>query len=155
MNVTTESIAVERELEIAASAETIWELLTDEEQATRWMGREASFDLRPGGSYRVEVIPGNVASGEFLEVDPPRRLAFSWGWEAGSASSLPPGSTVVEFDLTPSDVGTLLRFRHRDLPSSDSADSHAHGWDHYLGRLAEAATGEGPGRDPWLDGPMR
>ena len=89
MNVTTESIAVERELEIAASAETIWELLTDEEQATRWMGREASFDLRPGGSYRVEVIPGNVASGEFLEVDPPRRLAFSWGWEAGSASSLP------------------------------------------------------------------
>jgi hypothetical protein len=32
----------------------------------RWLGQAASFHPQPGGCYRVEVIPGNVASGEFV-----------------------------------------------------------------------------------------
>ncbi len=99
MDAVTEGIAVERELEIAARPETVWQLLTDPNEATRWMGQAAAFDLRPGGAYRVEVIPGNVAIGEFVEIDPPRRLVYTWGWESGPGSSVPPGSTTVEFDL--------------------------------------------------------
>ena len=154
MDATTESISVERELEIAASPETVWELLTDADEATRWMGQAAAFDLRPGGVYRVDVIPGNVASGEFVEIDPPRRLVFTWGWEQGTSDLVPPGSSTVEFELEPRGDGTLLRFRHRDLPSAESAESHAHGWDHYLPRLAAVAAGGDPGVDPWLSGPM-
>jgi uncharacterized protein YndB with AHSA1/START domain len=67
---------------------------------------------------------------------------------------VPSGSSVVEFELTPSGDGTTLRFRHRDLPSADAAASHAHGWDHYLARLAIAARGDDPGEDPWLSGNM-
>ena len=51
------------------------------------MGQSASFDPRPGGLYRVEVMPGNTARGEFVELDPPRRLVFTCGWESGKASS--------------------------------------------------------------------
>jgi len=151
----TEGISVERELEIAASLETVWELLTDPSEAIRWMGGSATFDLRPGGAYRVEVIPGNSASGEFVEIDRPRRLVYTWGWEEGSASSLPPGSTTIEFDLSPKGSGTLLRFRHSGLPNREAAESHGRGWDHYLARLAAAAAGEDPGRDPWIDRPMQ
>ena len=90
MDATTETTSVERELAIAASPETVWQLLTDPDQAVRWMGRAAALDVQPGGAYRVEVIPGHTASGEFVEVDPPRRLVHTWGWEAGS-DSLPRG----------------------------------------------------------------
>ena len=38
------------------------------------------------------------------------------------------------------------------LPSQEAIEKHAHGWDHYLARLAVAAGGGDPGRDPWLDG---
>src|SRR5919108_2523238 len=69
---TTESTSVQRELAIDASPETVWEFLVDPEKATRWMGQNASFDARPGGMYRVEVIPGNTARGQFVELDPPR-----------------------------------------------------------------------------------
>jgi uncharacterized protein YndB with AHSA1/START domain len=151
MSTTVDGTAVEREIEIAASPETVWELLVDPEQATRWMGQEATFDLRPGGLYRVDVIPGNVARGEFVEIDPPSRLVFTWGWEAGSGSAVAPGSTTVVFELVPNGEGTILRFSHRGLPSSEAATSHAHGWDHYLARLATAASGEDPDTDPWLD----
>lgn len=150
MDATTESISVEREIAIAASPETIWELLVDAHQATRWMGRAASFDLRPGGGYRVEVIPGHTARGEFVEIEPPRRLVYTWGWEPASGDSVPSGSTTVEFELIPTGDGTVLRFSHRELPSADAAASHAHGWDHYLERLALVAAGADPGPDPWI-----
>jgi len=154
VNAVTEGISVEREIAIAASPETVWELLTDPDEATRWMGMHATFDLRPGGQYRVEVIPGNTASGEFVEIDPPRRLVYTWGWEAGTSMSVPAGSTTVEFDLVASGDGTLLHFRHSDLPNTEAAESHGHGWDHYFERLATVAAGGDPGTDPWIAGPM-
>ena len=153
MSATTELTSVEREVAIAASPETVWELLVDPEKAVRWMGTAATFELRPGGLYRVDVVPGNTAVGTFVEIDRPRRLVYTWGWESGPGSSVPPGSTTVEFDLIPQDSGTLLRFRHSDLPSSKSAESHGHGWDHYFERLAAVATGEDPGPDPWVAEP--
>jgi uncharacterized protein YndB with AHSA1/START domain len=154
MESTTEGVAVEREIAIAASPETVWELLVDPEQATGWMGCSAAFDLRPGGRYRVEVLPGRVASGEFVVIDPPRRLVHTWGWEPGSGSPVPPGSTTIEYELVADGPGTLLRFRHRDLPGAEAAASHAHGWDHYLRRLTARATDADPGADPWLAGPV-
>jgi uncharacterized protein YndB with AHSA1/START domain len=147
---TTTETSIERELEIDAAPEAVWQFLVDPDKATRWMGQAASFDLRPGGVYRVEVLPDNVAVGEFVELDPPRRLVFSWGWEAGAGSPLAPGSSIVEFELIPVGEGTRLRFSHRGLPSVEAVEKHAHGWNHYLGRLAAAAGGEDVGPDPWL-----
>jgi uncharacterized protein YndB with AHSA1/START domain len=150
---TTETIAVEREVLIDARPETVWEFLVDPDKAVRWMGQLAELEPRPGGLYRVEVLPGHVARGEFVELDPPHRLVFTWGWEPGDdgATSVPPGSSTIEIELTPRGDGTLLRFSHRDLPTAESAESHGHGWDHYLGRLVTAAAGGDPGTDPWLE----
>ncbi len=149
MESTTETVTVERELLIDASPETVWEFLVDPEKATRWMGMTATFDARPGGELRVEVIPGHTAAGEFVELDPPHRLVYTFGWEDG-VSVVPPGGSTIEFELTPSGSGTALRFTHRDLPSAAAAESHGHGWDHYLGRLAIAAPGGDAGADPWV-----
>jgi uncharacterized protein YndB with AHSA1/START domain len=151
VDATTESTTIEREVAIAARPETVWELLTDPLEATRWMGQEAAFDLRPGGEYRVRVIPGHVAVGEFVEIDPPRRLVYTWGWEDRHVA---PGSTTIEFDLIPDGECTLLRFRHSNLPSVEATESHAHGWNHYLDRLVEAGAGLDPGVDPWIERPM-
>lgn len=154
MDATSETTAVERELAIDASPEAVWEFLVDPEKATRWMGQKATFEPRPGGLYRVEVIPGNTAVGEFVELDPPRRLVFTWGWEPGSKATLPPGASTIEIDLVPNGDGTTLRFRHHGLPDAEAAQSHAHGWDHYLERLVIAARGDDPGADPWVSGEM-
>jgi len=154
METTAETVAIERELSIAARPETVWEFLVDPEKAARWMGREVALEPRPGGLYRVDVIPGSVALGEFVEVDPPRRLVWTWGWEPGSLGQEAPGSTTIEVELIPDGDGTTLRFTHRGLPNEDAGKRHAHGWDHYLARLAIAAPGGDPGTDPWLTGSM-
>jgi uncharacterized protein YndB with AHSA1/START domain len=156
METTAETTSVERELVIAAGPETVWEFLVDPEKAVRWMGQTASLEPRPGGLYRVEVIPGATARGEFVEVDPPRRLVHTFGWEPGEdgPNAVPSGSSTVEIELVPEGEGTILRFRHYDLPSAETVQSHAHGWDHYLERLAAVAGGGDPGPDPWVSGEM-
>jgi uncharacterized protein YndB with AHSA1/START domain len=149
---TADGIVVVREVAIAARPETVWEFLVDPDKMVRWMGVAASVQPRPGGHYNVEVIPGNVARGEVVEVDRPRRLVFTWGWDPSSNSRVPAGSTAVEFELLTDPNGTLLRLTHRRLPDSAAAASHAEGWAHYLARLAVVAIGAAPGPDPWING---
>ena len=132
MDATTETMSVERTLSIEASPEAVWEFLVDPEKATRWMGQTCTFEAQPGGLYRCEVIPGHTARGEFVELDAPNRLVFTWGWE--NEERTPPGSST---------------FVHT-LSSVESAESHSHGWDHYLPRLEIAAAGGDPGEDPWI-----
>ena len=148
MDATTETTTVERTISIDASPETVWEFFVDPEKMTRWMGMKAELDPTSGGIYRCDVIPGHTARGEFVELDRPHRVVFTWGWE--NESGVPPGTSTIEVELTPEGDGTSLRFVHRDLPSAESTASHAHGWDHYLPRLEVAAGGGDPGEDPWL-----
>jgi len=145
---------IHREISIAARPETVWDFFVDPEKAERWMGISALLDPRPGGEYRVEVISGNVALGEFVEVDPLHRLVWTWGWSDQSQSPVPPGSSRIEVELVREGDGTLLRFAHTGLPDAEAAQKHAHGWDHYLERLEIVARGDDPGRDTWLDGNM-
>lgn len=152
MESTSEAVTVRREIAIAARPETVWEFLVDPEKTTRWMGLRAELDPTPGGTYVVEVQPGNTARGEFVEVDPPHRLVFTFGWEPSEAgaSAVPPGSSRIEIDLAPDGHGgTLLRFLH-ELPTLEEARKHEHGWNHYLDRLAVTAGGGDAGEDPWL-----
>jgi len=153
MDATTETTSIERQLSIAASLETVWEFLVDPDKMTRWMGLSATLEARVGGLYHCDVIPGHTARGEVIEVDAPRRLVFTWGWE--SNDGVPPGSSTIEIELTPQGEGTSLSFVHRDLPSAEAAKSHTHGWDHYLPRLEIAAGGGDPGEDPWLTRDMQ
>ena len=154
MDAVTDITTVERELEIDASPETVWEFLVDPEKATRWMGMTATLDARPGGEYRVEVIPGNTAVGEFVELDPPHRLVYTWGWEPSGRGEVDPASTRIEIELIANGDGTILRFRHHELPTAKAAESHGHGWDHYFERLVVAASGGDAGVDPWIENPM-
>ena len=150
MQSATETFTVERELTIDARPETVWKLLVDPAEQSKWWGTPLDFEARPGGPFRVEVIPGHVASGEFVEVEAPRRLVYTWGWE-GKGNPVPPGSSTIEIVLVGEGDATKLTFVHSGLPSEEAQGSHAHGWDNYLPRLATAARGEDPGRDPFLD----
>lgn len=133
------------EARIAASPETVFGFFTDPERAVLWMGDQATLDPRAGGIYRVGVREQFTARGSYVEVDPPRRVVFTWGWEQGMPT-VPPGSTTVEVDLEPDGDGTLLRLTHSGLPPQ-MRPPHAAGWTHYVARLEIAAPGGDPGPD--------
>jgi uncharacterized protein YndB with AHSA1/START domain len=145
-----DEVLYERELRVAASPETVYELLTDPKAYTTWMGLGADFDARPGGSFRIDFGVAHV-SGVALELVPHRRVVLSWGWEE-DAVPMAPGTTTVEFQLVPDDDHTVVRMRHTGV-SPALADFVAWGWDRYLTRLAVVAEGREPGPDPVAGGP--
>jgi uncharacterized protein YndB with AHSA1/START domain len=144
----SETGALEREVRIRARPETIFPFFTEPELMIRWMGASAEVDPRPGGIYRVGINAGRVARGEYVDVSPPDRVVFTWGWEAED-SPVRPGASTVEVTLTPDGDHTIVRLVHRDLPGKESADAHTIGWEHYLPRLEAAVGGADPGPDPW------
>ena len=140
--------AVEIEVRIDARPETIFDFFTDPDKMVQWMGRSHDLDPRPGGVFRCDINGRDVASGRYLEVDPPRRVVFTWGWESED-SVTKPGSSTVEVDLEPAGEETLVRLTHRDLASEEQRSGHRHGWEHYFERLGVSASGGDPGADPW------
>ncbi|HEU4832060.1 MAG TPA: SRPBCC family protein [Actinomycetota bacterium] len=134
--------AGELEVRIQARPETVFEFFVDPEKMRRWKGTEAELDPRPGGTYRVGGIAGGATVvGEFVEIDPPRRLVFTWGWEGDE--EVPPGSSTVEVTLTPDGDATVLHLVHRDLPVGQGPEAHGG-----MGALRAAARRGGVGTRP-------
>lgn len=132
-------------IDIEAPIDVVFEHLVEPDRMTRWMGRHATLRPVPGGEFSVD-INGYLVRGEYIEVEPPHRVVVSWGME--SVEDLPPGSSRVEFTLTPTRSGTTVSLKHTALPETRSK-GHATGWGNYLGRLAVAASGADPGPDNW------
>jgi uncharacterized protein YndB with AHSA1/START domain len=120
---------------VAAPPEVVFPFLVEPEKMLRWMGTEAELEPLPGGRFWLNVNGNDTAIGTYTEVDPPRRVTFTWGWEG--STDVPPGSTTVTVTLTVDGDGTLVELRHTGLPTSAST-SHNDGWGHFLPLLAEA-----------------
>ena len=143
-----ESLIVRRETQIAAPPATVFAFLTDPQKILSWMGADATTEAHAGGLYLVKDVagrPGNTARGQFREVVPVHRLAYSFGWDGDD--EVPPGSSLVEIDLLDRDGGTLIRLTHTGLPNPARCAAHTRGWTYYIDRLAIAASGGDPGAD--------
>jgi uncharacterized protein YndB with AHSA1/START domain len=127
-----------KEIWIDASPERVFPNLVEPELLATWIGEQSWNDPRPGGVFRLKFSE-NTVSGEFIELDPPRRVAFTWGHEE-EGTVMPAGSTTVAFDLEPENGGTRVRLRHSDLPSEHEVEQHSKGWDYFLPELAKVAA---------------
>ena len=136
------SAPVTASVRIAAPPEVVFPYFTDPALAVKWIADAAYLDPRPGGTYSVNVR-GNPALGEFVVVEPPHRVIFTWGIEG--RGDLPPGSSTVEVVLQPDGDETVVTLTHRDLPTEDYRRSHEEGWTEFLGVLAQVAAAATPG----------
>ena len=128
-----------KEVHIDAEPETVFAFFTEADKISRWLAAEATTDPRPGGivhqTHHSEGVD-YLMRGEFVELDPPHRVVFTWGFE-NTELGVTPGSSTVEVTLTPANGGTHLRLTHSGLPEPALA-SHGPGWDEQLGNLARA-----------------
>ncbi len=144
--------ALELEVRVAASPSIVFTFLKDADGMAQWFGSSVEMDAKPGGVLRVDINGRDIAKGEIVEIVPPDRLVFTFGWE-GDGNPVPPGYSRVEITLAADGEGTIVILRHSGL-TAEQAASHKEGWDHYLPRLLQLAEGGDPGKDPWAEGDM-
>jgi uncharacterized protein YndB with AHSA1/START domain len=114
----TETVQINR-VYIKASPEAIWDAITKPEWTRKYgYGGNANYDLRAGGSFRVDAdeeykkasaaagfeVPDVLLDGEVLEADPPRKLVQTWRlvMDPGLAEE---GFTRLTYEIVPLDNG--------------------------------------------------
>lgn len=124
---------IEKEIFIRATPERVFRALTEKAELEAWFVKEATVDLRVGGAIRLVWDPESV-DGTFLEVDPPRRVVFTWD-ERPAVD----GITTSAFTLTPDGDGTRLHLLHSGFGAGEAwdrlYDGVNSGWDTELGHL--------------------
>ena len=142
-NATQGSIQVSRRF--TASAERVFDAWLDPERARRFLFAtptgemvRAEIDPRVGGRYTfVDRREGEDVehSGEYVEIDRPRRLVFTLCVPKYSSAS-----TVITIEITPLDTGCELTLTDESVPP-EWVDSSREGWTSILKGLAEVVEG--------------
>lgn len=139
---TGQTLKIERTFQ--APAEAVFNAWTSEEVMRRWFHGEhawetphAEVDLRLGGKVRVVMRnPDNGeehgGGGHYTEIDPPRRLAFTWTWDRESDRE-----TLIVLDFEELDGATKVTLTHSGLRDQESVASHEGGWSNCLDNLGE------------------
>lgn len=105
---------------IAAPPELVFAYFTDPVRYRRWKGEDAELEARPGGRFRVRLSgeQDRVVHGRYLEVVPPKRLVFTWGYERCEGS---PCDSTVEVTLEADGGETILSILHAGPAPSNLA----------------------------------
>lgn len=114
----------------------VFELFTEPGELARWWGPHGftvpsiDLDLRAGGSYRFAMQPpeGDLfhLAGEFVEVDPPARLAYTFRWEEPDPDDQETLVTLSFDEAGPQ--GTALGFTQGEFRTEARRALHEQGW---------------------------
>ena len=123
-------------IRIAAPPHVVFPYLIDPPLLARWFGDATGSTPEPGGAFALAFADSTSVRGQFVAIDPPKRVVFTWGVPGNDV--LPPGSTTVEIVLTPDGSDTVVDVTHHDLPRSE-VPSHQAGWTGLLNNLQRVA----------------
>jgi uncharacterized protein YndB with AHSA1/START domain len=130
---------LDRSVVIQASPGTVFRFFTDSARWAKWWGAGSTIDARVGGKVLIRNPGGIEVLGEVLEVVPPERLVFSYGFATGKP--IPPGSSRVTISLEPCEAGTRLHLLH-EFPEAAVRDEHVQGWRFQLSLFANLVSDE-------------
>ncbi|MEZ5865543.1 MAG: SRPBCC family protein [Geminicoccaceae bacterium] len=128
--------------------ERVWAFLTESDLRRQWLAA-GKMEMRVGApfaltwrNHELSDPPGEVPEGfpaehsmasRITELDPPRRLAFTWQ-----------NSGDVSFELEPQGREVLLTVTHRRLPDRNTMLMVGAGWHMHLDTLVARASGQAP-----------
>jgi uncharacterized protein YndB with AHSA1/START domain len=130
---TTLAHQLDRTIVIGAPPAEVFKYFTDPTRWAAWWGAGSTIDARPGGRVLVKYPNGVEARGEVLDVAPPSRIVFTYGYANGTP--IGPGESRVTIELSPAGKGTRLHLAHAFADAS-TVDHHVQGWRYQLSVFA-------------------
>ena len=127
----------------------VFRFFSDADQLRRWWGPAGfsipSLDFEPeaGKRYRIEMQPPEgeafFLTGEFREVDPPNRLAYTFAWEDPDPDDV---ETLVELTFRGQGDSTEVAFTQGRFKTEARRELHRQGWGDSFEKLERLASAE-------------
>jgi uncharacterized protein YndB with AHSA1/START domain len=130
---------LDRTVLIRAIPETVYRYFTDSARWANWWGPGSTIDATPGGKVYIRHPNGVEVSGEVLEVQPAKRIVFTYGYAGGKP--MPPGGSRVTIEIEPDGAGTRLHLTH-EFSDTDARDIHVQGWRFQLSLFGNVVANE-------------
>jgi len=137
-----EKLSLEIKRLIRAPRDQVYAAWTDPAQLKEWFGPESVqtrnliADVRVGGEFRWDLTDQEgkevTISGEYREVEPGKKIVFTWRLEGDEDWKNHSTVTVEFFDR---EGGTEIRLTHEKLPNEASRDDHTQGWNSVLDKV--------------------
>ena len=119
-----------------APASLVFAMWSDPEHMKNWMGPESfecpvvEMDFRVGGAYRALIRSkehgDNWFGGVYREIEPNRRLVFTFAWDNDGPSA--GVETLVTITFRESGGKTVQIFHQSPFLNVERRDSHVGGW---------------------------
>lgn len=130
---------------IKAPRDRVYAAWTDPEQMKQWFAPEGGrtdnvvLDTRVGGQFRWDLTDAEGEAmtmlGEFRELDPGRKISFTWQWQ--DDEDWAEHVSLVTIELSDHPGGTEVRLTHENLPTEKSRDGHNRGWNIMLDKVED------------------
>jgi uncharacterized protein YndB with AHSA1/START domain len=146
-SVGSERLALHLQRVIHAPPETVFAACIEPERLAEWWGPAGfttgaiELDVREDGPYRITMQPPDADAfhlrGRFIEVDPPRRLSYTFEWEEPDPDDR---KTTVTLTFLDHPEGTKLRLDQGPFATDSRLALHTAGWTETLARLERFLT---------------
>jgi uncharacterized protein YndB with AHSA1/START domain len=147
MEAGSSEVVLEMRRILPALSEVVFDAFCDSSRLAQWWGPRGfsipslQVEVREGAPYRIEMQPPDGDSffliGEFREVDPPKRLAFTFVWEEPDPDDV---ETLVELSFHRRAGSTEVALRQGIFKSEERRELHRGGWSDSFGKLEELLT---------------
>lgn len=147
MNEDPSGLVLELRSTFRAPRERVYRMLSDPAELAKWWGPRgftmpaSDVDFRVGGGYRLSMQPsvGDLfhLSGEFLEIDPPVRLAYTFRWDEPTPDDR---ESIVKLDLQARGDDTEIVLTHGPFATDERLVLHQGGWTDSFERLREVLS---------------
>ena len=138
-----EKFSLEIKRFIKAPRDRVYAAWTDPAQLKKWFGpenvktRDLIADVRVGGRFRWDCTNPEgkevTITGEYRELQPGRKIVFTWRFEGDE--DWKDHSSLVTVEFLDREGGTEIHLTHENLPTQPSRDDHEQGWNSALDKL--------------------
>ena len=144
MGTGTDELTLEIRRVFPSARPVVFEAFVDPDVMKKWWGPEGftipslDYDPRIGAGYRIEMKPPGAdpfyLRGEFREVDPPERLAYSFAWEEPDPDDV---ENLVELSFQDLDGSTVVLLDHAPFKTEPRRELLRSGWTDSLNKLEQ------------------
>jgi uncharacterized protein YndB with AHSA1/START domain len=145
----SDGLTLEMKRVLPGPASLVFEFFTDPNRLARWWGPRGfgvaslEFDARVGATFRIEMQPPEgdafYLTGEFREVDPPTRLAYTFRWEDPDPDDV---ETVADLSFQNLGESTEVVFTQGPFKTEGRRELHRDGWTDCFDKVEELLSSQ-------------